>query len=245
MADFNELDWLRSTDAHAMLDYLFPPHCFHSTPEQPRKLRLYYTALARLRAKSLPAVAVSLLQIAESLADGLILEREQFQELYEVVEMVAHSGGPDCRTKVIESELRFRELGYGEITQQPQLPADWENSDRSMSLGWLLLIPFQHLTPAPSQLPRFLHNADLLRDVYGNPFESTLFQAEWRTERVVGLAEQCYESRDFRALPLLADALQEVGAPDDLSMLRHFREEPPNSHCRGCWALDAIVPRGI
>ena len=48
----------------------------------------------------------------------------------------------------------------------------------------------------------------LLRDVSGNPFRPTLFSPEWRTGIAVALAKQVYDSRDFSAMPILADALQ-------------------------------------
>jgi hypothetical protein len=50
----------------------------------------------------------------------------------------------------------------------------------------------------------------LLRCILGNPFSPVTFSPEWRTETAVGLAKQMYESADFSALPILADALQDA-----------------------------------
>ena len=52
---------------------------------------------------------------------------------------------------------------------------------------------------------------DLLRDVFGNPFRKTPFEKGWRTDTAVSLARQMYESREFSAMPILADALQDAG----------------------------------
>jgi hypothetical protein len=72
--------------------------------------------------------------------------------------------------------------------------------------------------------------ADLLRDIVGNPFRPVAFSSEWRTSNAVGLAEQMYESRDFGAMPILADALQEAGC-EVAEVLSHCRG--PGPHVRG------------
>jgi hypothetical protein len=47
-----------------------------------------------------------------------------------------------------------------------------------------------------------------------------------------------YESRDFSALPILADALQDAGC-DDEDVLNHCRVE--RVHVRGCWVVDTVL----
>ena len=241
MADFTERDWLTATDAYALLEYLFPIRGLHSTPEQPRKLRLYYVALARRRAAELPAAAEGLLRIAEAIADGLTLSDELFQAVNDVLERLAASGGPGSQLRVAECEQALTELGYSWPTDGPAVPAGWAHPDWRTADGWGLLLPFQRQVPAASQLRRARHDPDLLRDIYGNPFDAPTVPAAWLSERVVGLAARCYDDRDFRALPLLADALQEEGGPDDHPVVRHCREEPTHAHARGCWALDLIL----
>ncbi len=53
--------------------------------------------------------------------------------------------------------------------------------------------------------------ADLVRDIFGNPFRPVAFSPSWRTDTAVAVARQMYESRDFSAMPILADALQDAG----------------------------------
>ena len=81
----------------------------------------------------------------------------------------------------------------------------------------------------------------LVRDICGNPFRPAAFSPSWRTGTAVLLARQMYESRDFSAMPTLADALQEAGC-NNPEVLDHCRG--PVSHVRGCWVVDLVLGRG-
>jgi hypothetical protein len=78
----------------------------------------------------------------------------------------------------------------------------------------------------------------IIRDIFGNPFRPVAFNPSWRTFTAVGLARTMYESRDFTAMPILADALEEAGC-DELSVLAHCRGD--GSHVRGCWVVDLVL----
>jgi hypothetical protein len=82
--------------------------------------------------------------------------------------------------------------------------------------------------------------AALLRDIFGNPFRPAAFSPEWRTDTAVSLARQMYESRDFDAMPILADALQDAGC-GSVDILGHCRG--PGPHVRGCWVVDLVLGR--
>jgi hypothetical protein len=77
-----------------------------------------------------------------------------------------------------------------------------------------------------------------IRDIVGNPFHPVSFSASWRTDTAVTLARQMYESRDFGAMPILADALQDAGC-DNQDILSHCRTE--TMHVRGCWVVDLVL----
>jgi hypothetical protein len=79
----------------------------------------------------------------------------------------------------------------------------------------------------------------LLRDVFGNPFRPVAFDAAWRTPTAVALARGMYESRDFGAMPILADALQDAGCDSD-DVLNHCRDAHA-THVRGCWVVDLVL----
>ncbi len=80
--------------------------------------------------------------------------------------------------------------------------------------------------------------AALLCDIVGNPFRPVSFSHTWRTSTAIALASQMYESREFGAMPILADALQEAGC-DNADMLDHCRGLGP--HVRGCWVVDLVL----
>jgi hypothetical protein len=80
--------------------------------------------------------------------------------------------------------------------------------------------------------------ADLVRDIFGNPFRPIAFDPAWRTEHTVGIASKIYEGRDFAGMPILADALEETGC-FEASILAHCRES--GVHVRGCWVVDLIL----
>jgi hypothetical protein len=78
----------------------------------------------------------------------------------------------------------------------------------------------------------------VLRDVVGNPFRSAAVDPAWRTSTVTALARGVYESRDFSAMPILADALQDAGC-DSEDILNHCRSG--GVHVRGCWVADLVL----
>ena len=81
--------------------------------------------------------------------------------------------------------------------------------------------------------------ADLVRDIFGNPFRPVAFAPEWRTDTAVALASTMYEAREFSAMPILADALQDAGCDSD-DILTHCRDTS-QVHVRGCWVCDLVL----
>ncbi|MCE9561301.1 MAG: hypothetical protein K8U57_04540 [Planctomycetes bacterium] len=79
---------------------------------------------------------------------------------------------------------------------------------------------------------------DVLRDIFGNPFRHIAFDPAWLTSTVVAIAQGMYDSHDFSAMPILADALQDAGC-DNPDILTHCRGDGP--HVRGCWVVDAVL----
>jgi hypothetical protein len=78
----------------------------------------------------------------------------------------------------------------------------------------------------------------IVHEIFGNPFRPVAVSPEWRTDTALSLARQMYESRDFSAMPILADALQDAGC-DSEEILNHCRG--PNPHVRGCWVVDLVL----
>ncbi len=101
----------------------------------------------------------------------------------------------------------------------------------------------ENYSPERQEAVMWVKRAELarnLRDIFGNPFHPVTFLSEWRTSTVLALAQQMYDSRDFSAMPILADALQDAGCADE-ALLAHCRE--PGAHVRGCWVVDLVLGR--
>ena len=81
--------------------------------------------------------------------------------------------------------------------------------------------------------------ANLLRDIFGNPFRSVDFNPAWRTSDVLLLAQGIYDDRAFDRMPILADALQDAGCDND-DILNHCRDTN-QVHVRGCWVVDLVL----
>ena len=78
----------------------------------------------------------------------------------------------------------------------------------------------------------------VLRDIVGIPLHPVNCLPAWRTTTVVALARRMYESRDFASMPILADALEDIGC-DNAAIFEHCRS--PNRHVRGCWVVDLLL----
>jgi hypothetical protein len=85
--------------------------------------------------------------------------------------------------------------------------------------------------------PEKEHQAALLRCIFGNPFGPVAPDPAWWTPATGTLAATMYETRDFAAMPLLADILEEAGCPAEVS--EHCRG--PGPHVRGCWVVDLVL----
>jgi hypothetical protein len=83
------------------------------------------------------------------------------------------------------------------------------------------------------------HQSDLVRCIFGNPYRLGICSAEWRTDTVLALARQMYDSREFGAMPILADALQDAGC-ENAVILGHCRDTNC-VHVRGCWVVDSVL----
>jgi hypothetical protein len=83
--------------------------------------------------------------------------------------------------------------------------------------------------------------ARLLHAVIANPFRPVALDPAWLTPPVVSIARRAYDDRDYQALPVLADALEEAGCTNK-DILAHCRG--PGEHVRGCWVVDLVLGKG-
>jgi len=204
-----EAEWLASPDLDALLDFLSYP-----VQVSYRKLRLYACACCR----GIPDFMTSLddvesMEHAEREADGLLPPDTEYpkEDPWDIRWYRCDEWNSAAR-----AVASYRDHLWD--THQLHEKSDDERA-RIIACG------HRHLT-------------DLLRDVVGNPFRPAAFDPAWRTSTVMSLASQMYESRDFGAMPILADALQDAGC-DNEDILNHCRGDGP--HVRGCWVVDLVL----
>jgi hypothetical protein len=97
---------------------------------------------------------------------------------------------------------------------------------------------------APSHTGERRRHADLVHELFGNPFRKATLDPAWLSwqEGVVSrLAGTIYDERAFDRLPVLADALEDAGCTDR-TILDHCRG--PGPHVRGCWVVDLLLGKG-
>jgi len=230
----DETEWLRSADARQLLDYIFPQTGFDSTPDQPRKLRLYLAALCRVEWGKLPPICQGTTLFAERIADGEILESASRATAYDIAE---HMTRAHRKEEIITACCdRLRALGV----EVPPDPKRRYSAKEWLGLTWMALMPLSPERPQYQLILAAYHRADLVRCVFGNPFQPPpRYDARLQTDDIHRLATTIYRDRQFAWLPVLADMLEEAGC-DDAPLLHHCREEHA-PHARGCWALDAIL----
>jgi hypothetical protein len=164
---------------------------------------------------------------AEAAAEGLGSVENLADEDGEDAVFTAYEVAPDERRGAVDAVLdvfsvRWEQGDWQEgETPEPFLVAAWEAERRLQ--------------------------ADLVRDVFGNPFRPVTPDPGWLTPAVISLAQAAYDQRSLPAgtldlvhLAVLADALEEVGCTDP-EVLTHCRQEGA-VHVRGCWALDLLRP---
>ncbi len=125
-----------------------------------------------------------------------------------------------------------------QVACRPPLPDTVAVSRRNVESLAVLLAADAGRDTAQASIASRTTLSNFLRDIFGNPFRPVTFSPSWRTSTAVTLAAQMYESREFGAMPILADALQDAGC-DSADVLDHCRGEGP--HVRGCWVVDLVL----
>jgi hypothetical protein len=218
-------------------------------PEKGRKLTLYTVALCRKVWDEMPWICRVLTDIAELTADGgpASLPLPRPFKVYSVpLVQVATNGWRAASTnpqqlypaaELVRYEAELIRLGY----EKPDSADDHLRGLLAARFYQLacLVDSLAHLQPS-RVFPLELYAIQLLRDIAGDPYQPVKFKPEWRTDTVLTLARQMYESREFSAMPILADALQDTGCNNG-AILSHCRE--PGEHVRGCWVVDLVLGR--
>jgi hypothetical protein len=229
-----EAEWLACHDQWQMLEV-------PAVARSERKLRLIACLCCRRIWHVIPAPeARRCVEVAEEYADGLVGREELRSAIADSMaacEKLPRPLGPG-QADAINAVSRVHRSG----------PAGRDPSLGLAAVAWATVealrtrrpdepkdeLEVRHLKLLRAEAGR---QCDLFREVFGNPFRPADF-APWRTSTAVALARQMYEARDFSAMPILADALQDAGCTDD-DVLDHCRG--PGPHVRGCWVLDLVL----
>lgn len=213
-----EAEWLACEDPRAMVELLRERN-FHRKKVGRRKLRLLMCACCRLIWKQIvrDSFARQLVETAEAFADGRV-------KVEDVIELVHGENPPGVKV------TRRRPDYARTVARMTCAPA----------LNYLDSV-CEYVAEAigGDQKRAAAIPAALFRDIFGNPFLSVKFSTSWRTDTALSLARQMYESRDFGAMPILADALQDAGCEDE-TILNHGRDTNA-THVRGCWVADLVL----
>jgi hypothetical protein len=206
-----------------------------------RKLRLFTCACCRqVLNPFVPRVVERALAAAEAFADGEI-PAEALTQVHAVIHRV-FAGASDDAVQLGTGYLRHLADACGHACwPQP-------NKGEVQAAGKAALAAARAAGDVPWPATGELHRgcpielaaqAELVRDIFGNHFrDSPEVDPAWRTADVLALARGMYESRDFGAMPILADALQDAGC-DNEAILSHCRED--REHVRGCWVVDLLL----
>jgi hypothetical protein len=220
-----EAEWLACEDPSAMLVLLEARGCGGN-----RKFRLFAVACCRRVWSGLKDErSRAAVEMAERYADGNATQgalREAF--------VAATAAVADCRDFSPFSEYQaigaFLSAARCITESATKVPMN-EDACEVASHVWSFAIKDELGRSDRGQ-------CSLLHELFGNPFRPVTFAPEWRTDTVVTLARTMYESREFSAMPILADALQDAGCDND-DVLNHCREL--GTHVRGCWVCDLVL----
>jgi hypothetical protein len=224
-----EAEWLVCEDAKELCNSLRTELDVGRAKAGQRKLWLFGCASCRLVWEALPDQrSRAAVEYAEGLADGTA-DPTRLREVYDDAYKAANERTVRRASRKLEAALAV----CGLVARGT--PESATQAHTAMR---------RHMyNPADKYYRRWRGElrqlAHLLRDIFGNPFRPVTFHPEWRTSTVVALANQMYESRDFSAMPILADALQDAGC-DNEDILNHCRD-PKATHVRGCWVVDLVL----
>jgi hypothetical protein len=241
-----EAEWLASTNGFEMLTF-----CGHSA--SPRKLRLFACAWCRRWWHLLTDERSRRgIEAGERLADGTDDEDARYAAVA-TEEAAIDPDRPETAAPYYVVRAAWWAVSDLLIGAHDEL-ADALLKAAAHHAEWTLLREAHRAAVAPpdfsvinqagsdADAAKLAASAVLLREVLGNPFRPVTFSPSWRTDTAVSLARTMYDARDFSAMPILADAIQDAGC-DSADILSHCRDANA-THVRGCWVVDLVLGKG-
>ncbi|MCI0701763.1 MAG: hypothetical protein L0241_11825 [Planctomycetia bacterium] len=219
-----EAEWLACNNSWLMVEQ-------STSKVSDRKVQLFVCACCRRHWKRLSDIRLQkAVEVAEALAEGIASGEE--------ARNASKQASQAARSVLAHQLRRFVDLVDRTLTGSRNT---WANLPHQLAE----VIANEESEEPRSDLYQWAYldeqeeQMKLLRDIFGNPFRAVDFSSEWRTDTALSLARQMYESREFSAMPILADALQDAGCDND-DVLNHCRDAK-QIHVRGCWVVDLVL----
>ncbi len=223
-----EQEWEDSNNAAPMFQFLWG----HVSE---RKMRLIAVACCRrvwhLYRDDEPFRRVVV--VAERRADGAASEAE------------LHAARTSAHSAELAALLGSADLAAAEVIQalwKRFRPARSSPENRFTHYPWVT-------APSPDDRAQACNaeraaQADLVREIVGNPFRPVAADPAWLTPTLRHLAQAACDERELPSgrldpvgLAVLADAVEAAGATGEI--VTHLRG--PGPHVRGCWAVDLLL----
>jgi hypothetical protein len=241
-----EEQWLAGNEDWPLLRHL-QQHCLVSRMRGgKRRLRLYACACCRRAWHLFGERERTIVEVAERAADGRasrseLAEAEQ-SAMGVVEEATAQVRSLGAGTGPAAAEARMRMILAYALQAATSNRLSLAAGTPAMSVESALGLWRQSQGGATSKQDELRPFADLLRDIFRNPFRDALpfDRAAFapKGSQVANIAQTIYEEQRWDDLPVLADALEEAGCAD-ADLLGHCRA--PRSHTRGCHVVDLCL----
>jgi hypothetical protein len=244
-----EAEWLVSQDPEPMLAFL-------GDKASQRKLRLFACACCRRIWAHLTArPSRRVVEVSENYADGRATRRQltvAWEKADFAFQGIHLAGGGDVDQAPAQAvvalgvdldvaeAVEMAAATLGALARGEAYERIWKTPGKEHTARWAEDDAVRLAAEAVERRAQ----ADLLRDVIGNPFRSVRVDPSClrgRRNPIVGIAEACYAEEAFDRLPVLADLLEEAGCTD-AAILTHCRGG--GVHVRGCWVVDLILGKG-
>lgn len=218
-----ESEWLGCTDPVKMLNWLRG-----EIPRFSRKMRLFGCACCeRIGHLLTDARSRKAFLVAESFADGYYSEEELAQAENDAT--LAHKAAFEAKGK--------RDSMVEWVAAYLVNPSPFH---AAKTVQWMVV----NICAYQSNFDVKNQQADLMREIFGNPFRPLKFDSlwlQWNGGKLVQLARAIYYERSFNRLPELGKELTLAGCQEQ-SILDHCLQ--PGIHVRGCWVLDLVLGKG-
>jgi hypothetical protein len=249
-----ESEWNACTEPRRMLRFLLGTdrprivdvEAFPACKASDRKLRLFACACYdRVRHLLISPLAEAAVGVAERFAEGLATAEERQRADARLLRALDSLEGRWRASRGAEREAlqpTHEALALAFQATRPEAP---KAAYYASSNAYLAAASINNPGVAShdsgfyaSQSAEERAQADLLRCLIGPlPFRPVRLDAAWLSGTVV-LARAIYEERRWHDLPVVADALEELGCRDE-EILAHCRGNGP--HVRGCWVVDGLM----